>query len=116
MKKQDKKIGQLIKEMRKAKGMSQMKLAEMIGVSYQQIQKYEKGANKISVERLEQISKELDAPLSLFFQPEKWTVSETPAIYGKMTNDERILLQLFRKIKNEKLKNAVLEFMKSAVK
>lgn len=116
MRKEDKKIGQLIKEFRKARGISQMKLAEMVGVSYQQIQKYEKGVSKITIERLEQISRALDTPINLFFQPEKEVVSETPAIYGKMTDDEQLLLQLFRKIKNEKSKNAILEFLKTLVK
>jgi transcriptional regulator with XRE-family HTH domain len=116
MKKEDRKIGHLIKELRRARGMSQMKLAEMVGVSYQQIQKYEKGASKISIERLEQISKALDAPINLFFQSEKWEVSETQTIYGKITDNEHLLLQLFRKIKNEKLKNAILEFLKTVVK
>ncbi|MFV1977166.1 MAG: helix-turn-helix domain-containing protein [Candidatus Scalindua sp.] len=116
MKKEDKKIEQLIKEFRKAKGMSQMKLAEIVGVSYQQIQKYEKGVNKISIKRLEQISKALDAPINLFFQSDKEVVSETPAIYGKITDDEQLLLQLFRKIKNKKSRNAILEFLKTLAK
>ncbi len=116
MKKEDKKIEQLIKEFRKAKGMSQMKLAEIVGVSYQQIQKYEKGVNKISIKRLEQISKALDAPINLFFQSYKEVVSETPVIYGKITDDEKLLLQLFRKIKNKKSRNAILEFLKTLAK
>ncbi len=116
MKKEDKKIAQLIKELRKARGISQMKLAEIVGVSYQQIQKYEKGVNKITIGRLKQISKALDTPINLFFQSEKEVVSETPAIYGKMTDDEQLLLQLFRKIKNKKPKKAILEFLKILVK
>lgn len=116
MKRKGKKVEQLIKEIRKARGMSQMKLAEMVGVSYQQIQKYEKGISKISIERLEQISKALDIPINLFFQSEKGMVSETPAIYGKMTDDEKLLLQLFRKIKDKKSKNAILEFLKTLAK
>ncbi len=116
MQKEDRKIGHLVKGLRKTKGMSQMDLAEILGVSYQQVQKYEKGASRISIERLEQISKALNAPINLFFQPEKWAVSETPAVYGKITDNERVLLQLFRKIKNEKLKNAVLQFLKTVVK
>lgn len=116
MKKEDKKIGQLIKEFRKTRGMSQMKLAEIVGVSYQQIQKYEKGTSKISIERLKQISNALQTPVNLFFQPVKEVVSETPAIYGKTTHDEELLLQLFRKIKDERLKNAILEFLKTVVR
>ena len=50
-------IGERIRELRKERGMSQMRLAALVGVSYQQIQKYEKASGSISVERLEQISK-----------------------------------------------------------
>jgi len=85
----------------------------MVGVSYQQIQKYEKGVSTISVGRLEQISKALDVPINLFYQSEKGRVSEAPAIYGKITDDEHLLLQLFRKIKNKRSKNAILEFLKT---
>ena len=64
-------IGQLIKEIRKSRHMSQMKLADLVGVSYQQIQKYEKGASSISVDRLKQISKALETSIFTFFPVEK---------------------------------------------
>ena len=48
-------IGEQIRELRKERGMSQMRLAALVGVSYQQIQKYEKASGSISVERLHQI-------------------------------------------------------------
>ncbi len=116
MRKENKKIPQLIKELRRARNISQMKLAEMVGVSYQQIQKYEKGLNRISVERLKQISSALDIPISIFFQPEKTVVSEAMVTYGKMTDDEQLLMQLFRKIKSKKTKNAILEILKILTK
>ena len=47
--KSDKAMGELIRQLRKSAGMSQMKLADRIGVSYQQVQKYEKGVNRLSV-------------------------------------------------------------------
>ncbi|MCL4537953.1 MAG: helix-turn-helix domain-containing protein [Nitrospirae bacterium] len=117
MKKQNKKtIDQLIKEFRKAAGISQMKLAEMIGVSYQQIQKYEKGISSISINRLKQISNALGVPIKEFFPSEKWVISETLATYGKMTDDEQLLLHLFREIKDKKLKKAIIEFIKTVAK
>jgi transcriptional regulator with XRE-family HTH domain len=48
--------GELIREMRKAAGMSLMRLAEKIGVTYQQVQKYEKGISNLSLPRLFQIA------------------------------------------------------------
>jgi len=116
MKESKKKIEHLIKELRKAKGFSQMQLAEMLGVSYQQVQKYEKGTTKISVERLEQISRALGVPVNIFFPSGIDMVSETIAIYGKITDEEQLLLQLFRATKNKKMRNAVLELLKASAK
>lgn len=111
-----KKTGQLVKEYRKVKGMSQMELAEVIGVSYQQVQKYEKGTNRISVDRLKQIANALDVPINEFFSSEKLIVSETQAAYGKITDDEQLLLHLFREIKNKKIRKAIIEFIKTVAK
>ena len=49
-------------------GMSQEKLAESIGVTFQQIQKYERGRNRMSAGRLYDFSKALDVPVGYFFQ------------------------------------------------
>ena len=64
-------IGEKIRELRKEHGMSQMLLASLVGVSYQQIQKYEKASGSISVERLEQISKAFKFPIKEFFPVKK---------------------------------------------
>ena len=49
-------------------GMSQEKLGEALGLTFQQVQKYEKGTNRISASRLQQISDALDIPLSFLFK------------------------------------------------
>lgn len=49
-------------------GMSQEKLGEALGITFQQIQKYEKGANRIGASRLQQISRVLNTPVSFFFE------------------------------------------------
>jgi len=64
-------IGEKIRELRKEQGMSQMSLAALVRVSYQQIQKYEKASGSISVERLEQLSKAFKFPIREFFPAEK---------------------------------------------
>lgn len=103
----------MIKEARKARGMTQMELSELIGVSYQQVQKYEKGSDNISVERLKQIAKAVNVPITLFFPATAETTAETPAIYEKMPEDEAALLQLYRRIKARKAKKAVIELLKT---
>ena len=63
----DKQIGQRIAAFRKMKGMSQGYLGEAVGVTFQQIQKYENGTNRASAGRLQQIAGALGVPLSAFF-------------------------------------------------
>ena len=49
-------------------GMSQEKLGDALGLTFQQVQKYEKGTNRIGASRLQQISKTLDVPPAFFFE------------------------------------------------
>ncbi len=113
MKYENRRIGQIIKEARKARGMTQMTLSELMGVSYQQVQKYEKGSDNISVERLKQIAKAVSVPVTLFFPGAADTVSEAPAVYAKTAKDEAALLELYRRIKSQKAKKAVIELLKT---
>ena len=66
--KQDKIIGQRLRKRRKELGMSQRELGTCIGVSYQQIQKYEKSINRLPASSLYEIANALDVPLEYFFE------------------------------------------------
>jgi len=110
-------IGNLIRIARKTTGLSQMELAERIGVSYQQVQKYEKGLSEISISRLVQIANALNMPVSRFISDEEKTmVSESVSMYGTLNDDEIELLKHFRNIKNKKLKGGLLLAVKSIAK
>lgn len=63
-------IGQELKARRKAARLSQSALAETVGVAYQQIQKYERGENRISVARLIEIARVLDCKITDFIPEE----------------------------------------------
>ncbi|WCK69380.1 helix-turn-helix domain-containing protein [Agrobacterium tumefaciens] len=63
----DVEVGARVKLRRKLIGMSQQSLAEKLGVTFQQVQKYEKGANRVGASRLSQIATALDVPMSYFF-------------------------------------------------
>lgn len=69
----DKEIGATIKAIRRTNGLSQSALAEKLGVTFQQVQKYEKGTNRVSVASLITICKVLDispsAVIGSFFEP-----------------------------------------------
>jgi len=111
-----KNIGETLKKYRLAARMSQMALAEKIGISYQQLQKYEKGIDNISISRLYQISNALKVPICNLFEieePEK--VAEDISEYG-LCKEEKTLLELFRKIDNKDIRRGLLLELKGIVK
>lgn len=61
-------VGKRIRHRRWLVGMTQQQLAESVGIKFQQIQKYETGANRVSASRLWDISDALDVPVSFFFE------------------------------------------------
>ncbi|TCP44121.1 helix-turn-helix domain-containing protein [Rhodovulum marinum] len=60
-------VGKRIRHRRWMTGMTQQQLAEAVGIKFQQIQKYEVGANRVSASRLWDIARALDVPVSFFF-------------------------------------------------
>lgn len=60
-------VGSRLKLRRTTMGMTQEKLGEQLGVTFQQVQKYEKGTNRIGASRLQEIAEILDTPVSYFF-------------------------------------------------
>src|ERR687884_1362974 len=61
-------VGERIRERRIMLGLTQQQLAEMIGVTYQQAHKYERGINRVSAGRLFEIARALSAPITYFFE------------------------------------------------
>ena len=61
-------VGKRIRQWRWLTGMTQQKLAELVGIKFQQIQKYETGANRVSASRLWDIADALGVPVSFFFE------------------------------------------------
>ena len=74
----DVQVGSRVRLRRNMLGLSQEKLGAAIGLTFQQVQKYERGANRIGASRLHQLSRVLDVPVSFFFE-DKDTV-RAPAI------------------------------------
>jgi transcriptional regulator with XRE-family HTH domain len=63
----DRHVGNRMRMRRLLVGMSQEKLGEMLGITFQQVQKYEKGSNRVSASRLFQVAKVLSVPVQFFF-------------------------------------------------
>ena len=104
-------VGARIRERRIMLGLSQQQLAQMIGVTYQQAHKYERGLNRISAGRLYEIAQVLGVPVSWFFDGLSRT--EQPA---EMTQRQRMCLELarnFAAIDNEKHQEALSQMARA---
>ncbi len=108
-------IGQVIKRYRTMAGLSQMRLGEMIGVSYQQIQKYESGRSTMSLERLIEIADALKIPVTKFLPPRVEQVSEEEIPYSELSEEEKRLIELFRQIKSREMRKALFKILENIV-
>jgi transcriptional regulator with XRE-family HTH domain len=104
-------IGVSIRQIRKTVGMSQMKLAEKIGVSYQQVQKYENGSSQITISRLEQIANALGVPVYDFIK----TVDSGSVNMSGLSDREIKLVRFLRKLENEELQNRFIDLLSEIV-
>ena len=115
----DKKVGQRVRSRRLEIGMSQEKLAEMLGVTFQQVQKYEKGVNRIAVSRLFDIANALEMTPGRFFEglsPAAAGVAEPRTEYvadALATPEGAQLMGLFATIKSQKVRRRVVDLVRT---
>ncbi len=110
----DKFIGKKIYSLRLALGYSRQQLSEVIGVTHQQLQKYEKGTNRISVGRLVLIAKALSKEISYFYEG-----LDSDNHEELITQHQRMCIEVsrnFMKIENSEHQNAVNTLVKSLSK
>ncbi|WP_212112920.1 helix-turn-helix domain-containing protein [Bartonella queenslandensis] len=103
-------IGKRIRHRRISMGLSQKELGSYLGVSFQQIQKYEKGSNRVSAKCLLEITKKLEVPISFFYADFLTADLPTKELvlfpYDEMisSKEEHILLKSFRELKPKQQK------------
>ena len=114
-------VGRRIRMRRLLLHMSQEKLAGKLGVTFQQVQKYEKGTNRVSASRLQEVSQVLQVPVQFFFDglPEVKTTgrgrddaSDTFASDFLATSDGIAVAKAFAKIKNRTLRRLIVQLTK----
>ena len=93
-------IGQRLRTRRKAVGLSQEQLAARVGVTFQQLQKYEKGTNRISASRLFGLAQVLSTPVSHFFEGLATYETEPDGVTAA-NSDEAAVLTAFREARPE---------------
>ena len=123
----DRYVGARVRMRRLMLGMSQTALGNSLGVTFQQVQKYEKGSNRIGASRLQQISGALQVPVSFFFEelpiPAKAQAntrtnaqanaapSPTQVSAVLATSDGLALVEGFARIKNPKLRRRLVDLV-----
>jgi transcriptional regulator with XRE-family HTH domain len=116
----DKRLGQRLKTRRMELGISQERLADLLGVTFQQIQKYEKGVNRIAASRLFSMSEALDVSVSYFFEglavgaPSGVREESQEIVYDTLATPEGLqLVQMFSSIKSAKIRKRVVELVRA---
>ncbi|MFL1780591.1 Helix-turn-helix XRE-family like protein [Candidatus Hepatincolaceae symbiont of Richtersius coronifer] len=110
--------GEQLKFRRLELGLSQKYLAENVGITFQQIQKYEKGTNRIGVSRLYEFCKILKVKPSYFFQNMDYGTKEQSFTYKVAENKEDadeiiFLIHGYKKIKSPSKRKLIIDLMKS---
>ena len=114
----DKNIGNRVRMRRLELRMSQQTLAKQLGITFQQVQKYENGTNRVAAARLERISEVLDVPIHFFFEMADKSrppaLKRGPSVSARRvadflaSPDGHVLLSAFKRIKDVDLRRSVV--------
>jgi transcriptional regulator with XRE-family HTH domain len=117
----DKHVGGLVRMRRLMLGMSQTNLGDALGLTFQQVQKYEKGTNRISASKLQQICLILQVPVAFFFEglpsrpgaPARMDAMPSPDYVTDFlaTSEGLALVKAFRRIKKPKLRRRIVDLV-----
>jgi transcriptional regulator with XRE-family HTH domain len=119
----DKHVGSRVRMRRMMLAMSQEKLGDALGLTFQQVQKYEKGTNRIGASRLQQISQILQVPVSFFFEgapsaqfatrPDGMAEAPSPTYVSEFlaTSDGLALTKAFMRINDSKLRRRIVDLV-----
>jgi transcriptional regulator with XRE-family HTH domain len=107
---QDMEVGRRIRVRRLTRNMSQTDLATQLGLTFQQVQKYEKGTNRVGAGRLKRIAEILEAPITYFYSVSDQPASRTVDILGFVDNARTLrLVRAYSRIEDPQLQLALLE-------
>ena len=114
-------VGARLRQRRMLLGISQEQLAEMLGLTFQQVQKYERGTNRVSASRLFQLARTLDTPITWFFEDmehesgsEAEMPSSEPADIDPMSRRETLeLVRVYSRIDDRKVRKKLYEMAKA---
>ena len=110
-------VGQRIRDKRNERGMSQTEVANALGVTFQQVQKYERGTNRVGASRLFDLSRILSVPVQYFFeglnnQPTPIEEEDDNVIH-LMKPDTVELVEAYYKVENPQVRRQILSTIRS---
>jgi len=105
-------VGSRIRMFRKGRKMSQAQLGKKLGVTFQQVQKYENGKNRVGASRLQMISTALDVPVGQFFADDAGT-SRTSAKPLAFDPQALRLAEAFTRLNDKELRNSILDMVEA---
>ena len=107
-------VGDNIRVLRLSRDMSQGALAKKIGISFQQLQKYEKGANRISAGRLWRIARIFGVPLDALYDGVEGRLGNEPSALSLLTNRDAVrLAKAFDKVENSTVRKSIVILIES---
>lgn len=109
----DEKVGSNIRLRRTMLGLTQEQLASALNISYQQVQKYETGANRISAGRLYEIARHLNVEIGFFFEGLQPTAESTPLPHGGRNRPTIELVKNFTDIQDAAIRGAVSNLVRT---
>ncbi len=117
----DRHVGSRVRMRRLMLGLSQTQLGDALGVTFQQVQKYEKGTNRISASKLQHISQILQVPVAFFFEGAPGGIggtAESPSYVNEFlaTSDGVALTKAFTRIENTKLRRLIVGIVEDCAK
>ena len=107
----DKRVGACVRAARIKAGLSQSKLAGELGITFQQLQKYEKGKNRIAVSTLLLIAEALDLPVHSFFESVERQASDESDWQDLLTKDNIRLIRAYTHIGDIEVKRRILNLI-----
>lgn len=114
--KAEEQMGHRIRLRRVEQGMSQDELGKRLGVSFQQVQKYEKGVNRVGASRLQEIAHALDIPVSFFYDAGNGTGKAQREVDSLLFLDSSFSLRLLRayaSVKDQKVQRQFVSLIES---
>ncbi len=120
----DRHVGSRVRMRRMMVSMSQEKLGDRLGITFQQVQKYEKGTNRIGASRLHQISSILGVPVAFFYEgapnpdgaPGSLEAGNPPYVSDFLATSEGLALtKAFMKVSDPKLRRRIVDLVEAMV-